>query len=188
MGRRAMVEARAGFWRQGGGEGGLVFCTKVRKRWFVRRGQYTPCSESLRDISVDLWAPHKVVKRAQIPSHPLLFGWNRNKDAFLSKPISKGALTLRRESSSLRQLSLWYVEYIISLWPTWCSLIDCCGELLIFPWVGPDVMFLMWNAESEREDSKTTVLMLLGPFEKELKVVPVGLWYISQVCWCSPVN
>lgn len=37
------------------------------------------------------------------------------------------------------------------------------------------MLFLMWNADSERKDSKTTVLMFLGPIKtEEVKTVPVG--------------
>lgn len=46
--------------------GSLVPCTEVRKRWFARRGQHTPCIESLRDILINLWVPPRLPREHRL--------------------------------------------------------------------------------------------------------------------------
>lgn len=157
----------------------FVPCAKVRKRRFMRRGQTL--------LAMNPWGMFQLI----CESHQ---GCQESSDSFLSPCLLAQTGTERsfslfctsespplsvpgtREENWVAQDSFPGVECIIRLWPVRCSLVDCfVVEFPIFPRVRLYVMFLTWNADSEREDSKTTILMLLGPIKAaKVKTVPVG--------------
>lgn len=104
--------------------GSLVPCTKVRKRWFAIKGQHTPCNESMKDVSVNLWIPPRVPREHRLS--PVSWLWEEEKEAFPSpvpgKATAECFLAVQER-----------IEFIETTFPVICGICYQPVASLMFP-------------------------------------------------------
>ena len=134
--------------------GSLVPSTKARKRWFARRGQYTPCNESMRDVSVNLWVSPRVSREHKLP--PVSWLQEEEKEAFLSSVLGKATAEYLLAVQER-------IEFIETAFPVTCGI---CYQPVASP-MFPSWLLCCWASNH----SSSRALWPMWYFECEMQTI-----------------